>query len=94
MENGVPVLAIVPVAGGGKVTAQAAAWKWPIVLTSDSCCPAELDTALRWCLSGVGREAARTCATTVSALSAALQTSPLAALQRELRGAHGLSIEG
>lgn len=94
LANGVPALAIDPVAGGGKVTAQAAAWKWPIVLKPDSCCPAELDTALRWCLSGVGREAARTCATTVPALSAALQASPLAVLQRELRGAHGRSIEG
>jgi len=94
LANGVPALAVDPVAGGGKVTAQAAAWKWPIVLRSDSCCPTDLDAALRWCLSDVGREAARTCATTVSALSAALEASPLAVLQRELLGAHGRGIGG
>jgi hypothetical protein len=94
LANGVPALAIDPVAGGGKVTAQAAAWKWPIVLKSDSCCPTDLNAALRWCLSEVGREAARTCATTVSALSAALEASPLAVLQRQLLGAHARRIDG
>lgn len=94
LANGVPALAVDPVAGGGKVTAQAAAWKWPIVLKSDSCCPADLDAALRWCLSGVGREAARTCAIAVSGFSAVPEASPLALLQRELLGAHGHGIEG
>ena len=32
LKNGVPALAIDPVAGGAKVAAQAAAWAWPVLL--------------------------------------------------------------
>jgi hypothetical protein len=32
LKNGVPALAIDPVAGGAKVAAQAAAWGWPVLL--------------------------------------------------------------
>ncbi|GAA4845408.1 polysaccharide pyruvyl transferase family protein [Saccharopolyspora rosea] len=61
LARGVPALAVDPVAGGGKVTAQAAAWHWPVV-TADALLadPAVLDGASGWCLSALGRAAART----------------------------------
>jgi hypothetical protein len=59
LANGVPVLAVDPIAGGGKVSAQAAAWHWPILLPEDRCEPSELDAALADCLSPAGLERAR-----------------------------------
>lgn len=35
LRHGVPALAIDPVAGGGKVRAQAQAWHWPAILTTE-----------------------------------------------------------
>ena len=79
LANGVPALAVDPVAGGGKVTAQAAAWHWPVVLSEERCEPPELDAALARCLSPAGRQRARDCA----AHTAAAPLSPqLAALRR------------
>ncbi|WP_280418006.1 polysaccharide pyruvyl transferase family protein [Nocardia carnea] len=60
LRAGVPVLAVDPVAGGGKVTAQAAALGWPALITAEQA----LDTGVvdhwwQWCLSAAGREHAR-----------------------------------
>ncbi|MFC4907175.1 polysaccharide pyruvyl transferase family protein [Actinomadura gamaensis] len=57
LKNGVPALAVDPVAGGAKVTAQARAWAWPAVVTvGEDAAPPLLDgTALDrlwgWCLA-------------------------------------------
>lgn len=59
LRAGVPVLAVDPVAGGGKVTAQARAWDWPAVVGPDGLAPDRLDEQLRWCLSPAGRSAAQ-----------------------------------
>jgi hypothetical protein len=58
LKNGVPALAVDPVAGGGKVTAQARAWRWPAMVPADDLHPRDLDRHLAWCLSGPGRLAA------------------------------------
>lgn len=58
LRAGVPVLAVDPVAGGGKVTAQARAWDWPAVVGADGLTADRLDEQLRWCLSPAGRAAA------------------------------------
>jgi hypothetical protein len=58
LRNGVPAVAVDPVAGGGKVSAQAAAWRWPAVAAAEEVRPATLDRHLAWCLSGAGRAAA------------------------------------
>ncbi|WP_217711357.1 polysaccharide pyruvyl transferase family protein [Actinomadura sp. NAK00032] len=72
LKNGVPALAVDPVGGGAKVTAQARAWSWPAVLTvpEPAAGPgreeeplldaAELDRWWAWALSpeGAGRAAA------------------------------------
>jgi len=59
LSAGVPVLAVDPVAGGGKVTAQARAWRWPgLVPAEHSADPGRLDDPWNWCLSAAGRQAA------------------------------------
>jgi hypothetical protein len=55
LEVGVPVLAVDPVAGGGKVTAQGTALGWPVAGAEDAADPAELGRRLAWCLSPEGR---------------------------------------
>lgn len=57
LRAGVPVVAVDPVAGGGKVTAQATRWDWPAVLPPE-CGTRELSAAMRWCTSDAGRSAA------------------------------------
>lgn len=59
LANAVPVVAVDPVSGGGKVTAQARAWGWPAVLEADGTDAAALDAALAWCRSADGRDRAR-----------------------------------
>lgn len=52
LKNGVPALAVDPVAGGAKVAAQASAWSWPVITTADGALASEdLDHAWNWCLS-------------------------------------------
>jgi hypothetical protein len=52
LVHGVPVIACDPVAGGAKVSAQAAALGWPLVLTAGEIDPHALDAALEHALSG------------------------------------------
>ncbi|WP_340556512.1 polysaccharide pyruvyl transferase family protein [Streptomyces sp. GSL17-111] len=66
LRAGVPALAVDPVAGGAKVTAQARACDWPALLTADGLCGRELDRWWRWCL-GPGRPAARAARDALSA---------------------------
>lgn len=56
LRAGVPALAVDPVAGGGKVTAQARALGWPAVVPAEEVCPDTLDRWWRWCGSGRVRE--------------------------------------
>ena len=59
LSAGVPALAVDPVAGGGKVTAQARAWRWPCLVTAGQSADRErLDACWDWCLSAAGRQAA------------------------------------
>ncbi|HEX6472516.1 MAG TPA: polysaccharide pyruvyl transferase family protein [Streptosporangiaceae bacterium] len=58
LKNGVPALAIDPIDGGAKVSAQARAWDWPAALTLPLD-EAALEREWAWCLSAEGRAAAR-----------------------------------
>ncbi|WP_241248923.1 polysaccharide pyruvyl transferase family protein [Rhodococcus sp. X156] len=58
LKNGVPALAVDPVAGGGKVSAQAHAWQWPAVVPAEEVGTARLHEQLAWCLSAAGRTTA------------------------------------
>ncbi|MEU2001679.1 polysaccharide pyruvyl transferase family protein [Rhodococcus sp. NPDC019627] len=55
VKNSVPALAVDPVSGGGKVSAQAAAWSWPGLVTAEEVSPARLSETLSWVLSDAGR---------------------------------------
>jgi hypothetical protein len=58
LKQGVPVLAVDPVAGGAKVATQAAAWGWPVLLPrsgSPVLDQDELDRLWGWCRSAEGR---------------------------------------
>jgi hypothetical protein len=62
LKRGVPALALDPVAGGAKVTAQATAWHWPALVTAGPAGTLDvgaLDRWRDWCLSAPGRLAAR-----------------------------------
>jgi hypothetical protein len=54
LKNGVPALAVDPVAGGAKVAGQAAAWDWPVLLPpagDPALDRAALDALWAWCRS-------------------------------------------
>lgn len=60
LRLGVPVIAVDPVEGGGKVSAQARAWSWPALVTAEGLLRgnAELRQWWRWCLSEHGKTTA------------------------------------
>lgn len=58
LKNGVPALAVDPVAGGAKVTAQAQAWDWPATMTIENLSQETLGHWRDWCLSPAGKAAA------------------------------------
>lgn len=62
LKNGVPALAVDPVAGGAKVTAQARAWSWPATVTIEELSQESLGHWRDWCLSPAGKAAAATAA--------------------------------
>ena len=58
LRTGIPVLAVDPVAGGGKVTAQGGVWDWPVLTAEETGDHERMDALWRWCLSSAGRRAA------------------------------------
>jgi hypothetical protein len=59
LRAGVPALAVDPVDGGGKVTAQARAWAWPATVTAAQAGDrGQLNALWDWCLSPTGRQQA------------------------------------
>lgn len=77
LKNGVPALAVDPIAGGAKISMQCRALEWPICLGSDQIAPGQLDAALAFCLSPEGRAAA--------ARSAAIGRAATDQIQSQLR---------
>ncbi|MBG7696868.1 polysaccharide pyruvyl transferase family protein [Streptomyces sp. MC1] len=58
LRTGTPVIAVDPVAGGAKLSAQARALDWPALVAADALNPDILDHWWEWALSGAGRTAA------------------------------------
>jgi hypothetical protein len=52
LKNAVPVIAIDAVAGGGKVSAQASALGWPLLIPAEGLSVAQIRRGLRQCLDG------------------------------------------
>ena len=83
LRAGVSALAVDPVHGGGKVTAQASAWQWPAILPAEEATNGHrLDELWDWCLSPAGRQAAATAARAPGEQAAAMLTALLAAITR------------
>jgi hypothetical protein len=66
LKNGVPALAVDPIAEGAKVSAQAAVWGWPAVVAADTLTEANLDHWWSWCRAAEGQAQAGRCARNAS----------------------------
>jgi hypothetical protein len=86
LKNGVPAVAVDPVAGGDKITAQARALDWPCAFAVDQASDAALGAALTFALSEEGRAHAR--------VSAERGRSSVAALREEFVQALDLNQPG
>ena len=62
IKNGVPAVVVDAIAGGAKVTRQAASLGWPVCLAADTLSDGELQQAYAYCLTPGAREKARECA--------------------------------
>ncbi len=62
IKNGVPVVAIDPIAGGAKIKRQAETIGWPVVFAGDELSDEKLAQGLAFCLSEAGRRRALECA--------------------------------
>lgn len=67
LKNGVPVLALDPIAGGAKIRRQAQTIDWPVCFTADDVSDDRLGAALDHCLGEEARAAAVACATRAAA---------------------------
>jgi hypothetical protein len=79
LMNGVPAVAVDPVSGGDKITAQARAVDWPCAFAVDEASEDVMDDALSFALSAEGRAGARA--------SAERGKRALEALRKEFMGA-------
>lgn len=61
LKNGVPPLAIDPVAGGAKILRQATILEWPAAFVADALDPGRLGDAFDWCLTEEARRTAKRC---------------------------------
>jgi hypothetical protein len=61
LKNGVPVIAIDPVAGGAKICQQGKTIGWPMVFAADTVTDEELKDAFGYCLTEEARKMAKEC---------------------------------
>jgi len=61
VKSGVPAIAVDSIAGGGKVTAQARAIGWPMVVEAEKATPEWMECALDWCLTIEAKEMVKAC---------------------------------
>ena len=61
LKNGVPPLVIDPIAGGAKISRQAAVVGWPAILRTDELTDSKLDDALSYCQSPQAQADAQVC---------------------------------
>lgn len=85
LKNGVPAVVIDPIAGGGKVHAQAERLGWPRRYVADSLDDRELLDALSWCLTEEAGRQARACRESAAGALANLRGEILDELARSRR---------
>lgn len=80
LKNGVPAVAVDPVAGGAKIRRQAETIGWPVLLASESLTDEALRRAYEYCLTEEAREKARQCAARAADALANVRDTFIAAL--------------
>jgi hypothetical protein len=83
LKNGVPALAIDPIAGGAKIRRQAEAIGWPIVFTADTLTDEVLQKAFDYCLTTSARATVRKCRERAVRTVQAVRDTFIAALARQ-----------
>lgn len=81
LKNGVPVIAIDPVAGGAKIQRQARTIGWPMVFNADTVTKDDLRRAMDSCLSDRARHEARACAERAARMVEGIRDAFVAALK-------------
>ena len=61
LKNGIPVVAVDPIAGGAKIRRQAETIGWPVLFTADALSDEELQRAFDYCLTADARAKAKEC---------------------------------
>lgn len=88
LRCGVPVLAVDPVDGGGKLTAQAEALGWPALVPAHQAGdPLTLEAWRLWCRCGMARQMARDCVESGDAAVAQTVAATVSAMHARLDGA-------
>jgi hypothetical protein len=82
LKNGVPVVAVDPVAGGAKIRRQAETIGWPRVLAAESLSDRGLLEAFEYCLTSAAKEQARACAARAAAMLADVRQTFLTAVEQ------------
>lgn len=80
LKNGVPVVAIDPEPGGGKVRRQAQLLQWPVALAIEEASDTGVRAALDYCLSDAARERAHSCRVHADGLLAGMRSEFIGAL--------------
>jgi hypothetical protein len=94
LKNGVPAVAIDPVAGGAKVRRQAETVGWPVVFTADVLDDRDLSRALDFCLTEEARARARRCRDDAVRRLQAVRDEFVASLRAEWRGGQPVAEAG
>jgi len=85
LKNGVPAVAVDPVAGGAKIRRQAETLGWPVLLASESLTDEALRRAYEYCLTEEAREKARECADRAAVALTKVRETFIAALAQPVR---------
>jgi hypothetical protein len=80
LKNGVPAIAIDPIAGGAKIRRQAETIGWPVIFTADVLTDEALQRAFDYCLSDDARVKARECCKQATQLAQAVRAHFILAL--------------
>jgi hypothetical protein len=80
LKNGVPALAIDPVAGGAKIKRQAETVGWDVVFTPEGLSPDRLQSAFDYCLTTEARRKADECGARAKRIVAGVQEAFIAEL--------------
>jgi Polysaccharide pyruvyl transferase len=89
LKNGVPAIAIDPIAGGAKIRRQAETIGWPLVFTTDTVTDEALQRAFDHCLTESARIGARECCERAMKMARPLRDAFMSALARPREMAEG-----